>query len=135
MTNQHKMRSLSKPEAQLLGVYTKQNSLYHYFWHYACANYDEAISSGNNDTLFFHEGEVIRVMDACYRRRDRMNYQKIVTMMQRNDPNGEYSVDDCRENSLDYLRILKNWYMEIKVTGKKVPKWLMLGIQWLETIV
>lgn len=62
------------------------------------------------------------------------NYDKIVFHMERNDPNGEYTVEGIKQYPFVYLDILQAWYYDLKEANEKIPVWLTFAIKWLDAV-
>lgn len=62
-----------------------------------------------------------------------MNYEKIVDLMQRNDPNGEYNLEGIQRDTWTYLDILQAWYYDLKAAQASIPAWLVFSINWLDS--
>lgn len=62
-----------------------------------------------------------------------MNYQLIVTEMNKINPDGNYNVADMTQYGWTYLDILQYWYYSYKNCGMTVPTWLVYAIQWLNS--
>lgn len=57
-----------------------------------------------------------------------IDVEQLVFMMQRNDPNGEYSVADLLQNPRYYEDILRQWREDSRPNN---PAWLTRAIDWL----
>lgn len=62
------------------------------------------------------------------------NYQYVVDAMTRNDPNGEYDVESCKQWPFIYLDILQAWYYELKDSHQNIPGWLVWSIAFLDKV-
>lgn len=54
----------------------------------------------------------------------------VASMMQRNDPNGDYCVDDLRTHPVDYIEVLEQWKEDCGDT-ELVPEWIDKCIDYL----
>lgn len=61
-----------------------------------------------------------------------MTYLKLIELMQQYDPDGEYTVEACRQHGWSYLDVLQAWYYGLKQANVTIPAWLVLGINWLD---
>lgn len=60
------------------------------------------------------------------------NYEYIIRMMERNDPNGEYSVEGIKKYPWVYLDILQSWFYNCGASN--APGWLIMAIRWMESV-
>lgn len=54
----------------------------------------------------------------------------VATMMQRNDPNGEYCTEDIAADPMVYMQILEQWKEDCGYI-EPVPKWIDVCVDYL----
>lgn len=62
-------------------------------------------------------------------------HEYVVFMMQRTDPNGDYDVEDMKQNPEVYKQILWDWYDSYKQYGETMPGWLSFATKWISAMI
>ena len=104
---------------------------------------EQVYNSGGEIQVFLdaeNEGQLAAadaMLDLCHKLEEKLqphmftkelNY--VATMMQRNDPNGDYSVADLRARPALYLEVLEQWKEDCGYT-EPVPAWIDKCIDYL----
>lgn len=63
------------------------------------------------------------------------HHEYVVFMMQRTDPNGDYDVEDLKQNPEVYEQILWDWYESYRQYGETVPGWLSFAARWIGAMI